>query len=50
MAIGKRGFVPLQVQVIDRSASAVLVKPGESVFADGDLSDAVTIRFGQTVD
>lgn len=50
MAIRKRGFVPVQVQVIDRPAATVLVNPGEPAFGDGDLADAVAIRFGQPAD
>ena len=50
MAVKKRRFGPVQVQVVDRPAAAVLVNPDEPAFGDGDLADAVAIRFGQPAD
>lgn len=49
-AIKQRGVGPVQVQVIDCATAAMLVNPGEPAFGDGDLADAVAIRFGQPAD
>jgi hypothetical protein len=46
MAIKKRGVGPVQVQVVDGSAAAVLVNPGDPAFGDGDLPDTIAIGFG----
>ena len=50
MEIKQRGIGPVQVQVIDSATAAVLMNPVEPAFGDGDLPDAVAIRFGQPAD
>lgn len=50
MAIKQLGVGPVQVQVVDRPAAAVLVNPGEPAFGDGDLPDAIAIRLRQAAD
>lgn len=50
MAIKKRSVGPIQVQVIDGPATAMFVNPGKPAFGDGDLPDAIAIRFGQPAD
>ena len=50
MAINKRSVGPVQVQVVDGPAAAVLMNPGEPAFGDSNLSDTVAIRFRQAAD
>lgn len=50
MGIKQRGVGPVQVQVIDSAAAALLVNPGEPAFGDGDLPDAIAIRLRQAAD
>ena len=50
MAVKKRRFGPVQVQVVDGPATAVLVNPGEPAFGDGDLANSIAIRFGEPAD
>ena len=50
MAVKKQRFGPVEVQVVDRPAAAVLMNPGEPAFRDGDLPDAIAIRLRQAAD
>ncbi|MCA9111212.1 MAG: hypothetical protein KDA52_14770, partial [Planctomycetaceae bacterium] len=50
MAIKKWRVCPVQVQVVDGPATAVLVNPGEPTFGDSNLSDTVAIWLRQAAD